>query len=79
MKFSHCFINGANINNTENIINDTESATQKKAKANNVLQLLFLAFPGCKFINNIFKAHRFFETLFNGHNTEITDVILRQG
>jgi len=51
----------------------------KKAKENNVLQLLFSAFCCCKFINNILKAHRFCETLFDGQNTEITDVILRQG
>ena len=63
----------------ENIKNNTERATQKKAKANNVLQLVFSAFRCCKFINNILKAHRFCETLFDDHNTEITDVILRQG
>ena len=62
IKFSHCFINGANINNTENIINNTESATQKKTKANNVLQLVFSEFRCCKFINNILKAHRFCES-----------------
>ena len=32
MKFSHCFINVANINNTENIINNTGNATQKKLR-----------------------------------------------
>ena len=32
IKFSHRFINGANTNNTENILNNTESATQKKLK-----------------------------------------------
>ena len=62
IKFSHCFIDGANINNTENIINNTESATQKKTKANNVLQLVFSAFRCRKFINNILKAHRFCES-----------------
>ena len=73
INFSHCFINGAKINNTENTKNNTEGATQKKLR-----QLVFAAFRCCKFINNILKAHRFCEILFDGHNTEITDVILRQ-
>ena len=32
IKLSHCFIKGANINNTEKTLNNTESATQKKLR-----------------------------------------------
>ena len=56
-----------------------EYKTKKLRQIINLLQLVFWAFCCCKFINNILKANRLCETLFDGHNREITDVILRQG
>ena len=41
------------------------------------LKLVFSAFHCSKFVNNILKAHKFCVTFFDGHNSNIIDVISR--
>ena len=67
------------MNNTENVTKQHRECNTKKTKANNVIYNgCFRHFATANLSMIPLKLQDFVKLFYNGHNTEITDVILRQ-